>query len=184
MQSQCDLMTLNVPLSFLTLEEFPTLSRVREIIISTRSVASGPCNRQHIPDGRLMVASLTNLGIIFSDSNRLSEAEEILMHAIKIQECTNHAMHPDLLRPLITLGVVLARQRHFAKAETTFLRALTIVGKADSRIEEHRLTLLNLIYVYHEQNRTETESQMREYLARLLGENPFVIKDRHSQPEE
>jgi hypothetical protein len=176
-------MALNVPLAFLTLEEFPTLNRAREIIIALRSVA-GAYNRQHIPDARLMVVSLTNLGIICSDSNRLSHAEEILIHAIKIHECTNHAMHPDLLRPLITLGVVFARQRHFEKAETTFLRALTIVGKTDSRIEEHRLTLVNLIYVYREQNRPESEMQIRGYLARLLGESPFVIKDRHSQPEE
>ena len=171
------------PLVFLTYEEFPLLSRVRDVIISVRS-SLRPYDRRQIPDGPLIVGSLTNLGINFCNGNRLTEAEEILVHAIKIQECINHAMHHDLLRPLITLGVVFSRQRRFDKAEPTFLRALVIVGKTDAKIEEHRLILVNLKHVYDELNRWEDRDRMDDYLTRLLTENPFVIKDRHSRPNE
>jgi hypothetical protein len=175
--------THDVPLDFLSSEEFPQLSRAREIIISTRSNV-GSFNRQQIPDAPWIVAELTNLGIDFSDGSRLFEAEEILVCAIKIQESINHPTHPDLLRPLITLGVVFAKQRRFPVAENTLLRALVIVGKADAKIEEHKLTLLNLIYVYRQQNRTEYEARMQDYLSRLLGENRFVIKEHHTQRKD
>lgn len=175
-------MTSHPPLYFLTLAEFPNLARARHVIISIRSQPSYA--RQHIPDGPLLVASLTNLAIGFCNSNRLSEAEEVLLETIRIQECIEHRMHANLLRPLITLGAVLGRQRRFEQAEVTLLRALQIAGKTEALIEEHRLTLANLIYVYHAQSGSADEHRMRDYLSRLIGENPFVIKDRHSSPDE
>jgi tetratricopeptide (TPR) repeat protein len=165
------------PLLFLTYEQFPLLSRVREVIISVRSSA-GPYNRRPIPDGPLVVLSLTNLGMNFCNNNRFHEAEEIFGHAVRIQECIDHPMHQDLLRPLIGLGLVFSRQGRFEKAEPTLLRALTIVGKT-ARIEEHRATLTLLVYVYQALNRSADADRMQSYLTRLLEENPFVVRDRH-----
>jgi hypothetical protein len=176
-------MDLINPLAFLTYEEFPPLSRVREVIISVRSSVR-PYDRQRIPDGPSIVTSLTNLGIDFCNRDRLTEAEEILVHAIKIQECINHPMHHGLLRPLITLGVVFSRQRRFEKAEPTLLRALVIVGKTDAKIEEHRLILANLMHLYDQLDRWEDRDRMNDYLSRLRQENPFLIKGRHSRPKE
>lgn len=158
-------------------EEF--LSRVRDLISSVR-----PHERRHIPDGPLIVMLLTDLGINFCNGNRLTEAKEILLDAITIQECINHPMHHGLLSPLVALGVVFCRQRCFEKAEPTFLRALVIVGKTDAKIEEHRIVLVNLIHLYHQLNRLEDRDRMQNSLARLLAENPFLIKDRHSRPGE
>jgi hypothetical protein len=158
-------------------EEF--LSRVRDLISSVR-----PHERRHIPDGPLIVMLLTDLGINFCNGNRLTEAKEILLDAITIQECINHPMHHGLLPPLVALGMVFCRQRCFEKAEPTFLRALAIVGKTDAKIEEHRIVLVNLIHLYHQLNRLEDRDRMQNSLARLLRENPFLIKDRHSRPSE
>jgi len=171
------------PLAFLTYEEFPLLSRVRDVIISVRGSVR-PHERRVIPDGPLIVTSLTNLGINFCNGNRLTEAEEIVAHAVRIQECINHPMHQDLLRPLITLGVVFSRQRRFERAEPTLMRALVIVGKTDAKIEEHKLILVNLMHVYHELNRWQDRDRMGDYLSRLLVENPFLVKDRPSRPDE
>lgn len=163
------------PLLFLNYEEFPLLARAREVIVSVRSAAA--YDRRHIPDGPLIVLSLTDLGMRFCSNSRLQEAEEIFGHAIKIQECMDHSMHQDLLRPLIGLGLVLARQGRFETAEYTLLRALTIVGKT-ARVEEHRATLVLLICVYQALNRQTDAAHMEGYLTRLIEENPFVIRDR------
>jgi hypothetical protein len=93
-------------------------------------------------------------------------------------------MHHDLLRPLITLGIVFSRQGRFEQAEPTFLRALMIVGKTDAKIEEHSLILANLMHLYDALNRWEDRDRMSDYLSRLFAENPFLIKDRHSRPNE
>jgi hypothetical protein len=175
-------MEVDVPLAFLTHEEFSSLSRAREVIVSVRTI--NLYDRRYIPDGPSIVASLTNLGIAFCKVNRLREAEEILLYAIKIQECIDHRMHQDLLRPLVTLGALFARQRRFDKAEPTLLRALMIVGKTDAKIDEHRLILVNLVHVYQELNRNDDRGRMKDCLTRLLDENPFVVKDRHSKPSD
>jgi hypothetical protein len=175
-------MEFNVPLLFLTYEEFPLLSRTREVIVSARNLTAS-FERLCIPDGTLIVDELTNLGIKFLDDNRLTEAEDLLLHAIKIQECIDHRMHYGLLRPLITLGALFAHQRRFEMAEPVLLRALMIVGKTGKR-EEHRLTLINLIHVYHELNRPEDQARMHESLLRLFEENPFVVRDRYVDRKE
>jgi hypothetical protein len=170
---------LTNPLAFLTYEEFPFLSRVREILISIR-----PHERRHIPDGPLIVMLLTALGIDFCNDDRVTEAEEILVDAITIQQCISHPTHHDLFPPLVALGVVFCQQGCFEKAEPTFWRALDVVAKTDGKIEEHRIALLNLIDFYHQLNRLEERVQMQRSLDRLDAENSFVIKDRHSRPSE
>jgi hypothetical protein len=176
------------PLSFLTHEEFPLLSRARKIILSTQT-SKGPYVRLDIPDGSRIVVSLTNLGISFCNGNRLTQALEILIDAVRIQECINYPTHPDLLRPLLALGHVYSRQCQFAKAEEALLRALVIAGKTDSNIniiEEHRWVLVNLVGVYNQliQNYVGKRDEMQRSLVRLDAENPFLIKDRHSRPDE
>jgi hypothetical protein len=169
-----------MPLVFLTFDDLPRLARVREVILSVQSSA-GRYDRRHLPDGPPIVSSLTNLGIRFCNGGRLSEAEEIFCHAIRIQETIAHRMHHDLIRPLLGLGAVLARRRHLAESEPIFLRALMIAAKAEARIEEHKLALRNLIYIYEILDRQERRNEMLNSLARLERENPFVVKDRPTE---
>jgi len=167
-------------LAFVTIDEFPLLSRAREIIVLVQSRNS--YDRLSIPDGPTIVSSLLNLAIGFYNKESLPEAEELAAHALRIQECINHPMHRDLLRPLIMLGAVHSRQRQFDAAEKMFLRALVIVGKTDAQVEEHRLALANLCYVYQQLDRMHDLARMQSYLERLHQENPFLIKDRPSKP--
>jgi hypothetical protein len=181
------------PLAFLTHEEFPPLSRVREVILSTQT-SEGSYIRREIPDGTRIVMELTNLGISFCDGNRLTQAQEILIDAVRIQNCINHAMHPDLLRPLNALGVVYLRQCQFGEAEITLHRALQIAGNTYSHtniIEEHRNILINLIAVYdqliqYHARQSNDYAGKRVEIQRSLHSlpNPYVITDRHSRPHK
>ena len=109
------------------------------------------------PDGRHAIGIagwLTDLGCNYFNEQCYEQAEELLGYAIELRERLQNHMHPDLTRPLASMGAVLAIAGRHREAEITLLRALVIVGKTE-KVADHRVILHNLVYVYEQQKRGE-----------------------------
>jgi hypothetical protein len=82
------------------------------------------------------------------------------------------------------LGEIYTGQHRLEKAGLTFSKALQISAQTDARVEQQKMALRGLIFIFGKQGRWLEQGQMRESLIRLIRESGYVIKDRPNKPYE
>ena len=94
-------------------------------------------------------ASLSDLGVLYSDVNNYSKAEEYHQQALSIRQSTLGYSHPDCATSLLNLGGLYYEQGLYTKAELHFQRALKIYKSAlGEKDVKYAATLDNLGLLY------------------------------------
>jgi tetratricopeptide (TPR) repeat protein len=88
---------------------------------------------------------LGNLGGIYCMQNRLADAENLLLEALKIQELDFEFENDDIAKNFYNLGATYQLQMRLEKAELSFRKALKIWKKDLSLDHPHIISTLKLI---------------------------------------
>ena len=128
----------------------------------------------------LTASSLNNLAALLQDTNRLAEAEPLMLRALAIAEASYGPDHPNVANRLNNLAQLLQATNRLAEAEPLMKRALAI--DEASYGPDHPLvatSLNNLAQLLQDTNRlAEAEPLMQRALAILLA----FSKQGHEHP--
>ena len=94
-------------------------------------------------DSDLLAQSLTSLGQLLQDTNRLAEAEPLLRRALATAEQSFGPDHPNVAMCLSNLALLLHDIHRLAEAEPLLRRALTIVDNGTGTNDLEVSTYLN-----------------------------------------
>ncbi|WP_026735940.1 CHAT domain-containing tetratricopeptide repeat protein [Fischerella sp. PCC 9605] len=142
--------------------------------------------RQHLSsESDIILTSLTNLAILYSNQRRYSDAELLYQEALEISKrLLGGEEHPNVADILNSLAKLHQYRGQYLEAESLHAKALDIyvrlVDQWDSRIcRDAIMTLSDLSNVYFEQGRYEEAKKFRQDVLemgkRLLGEDDSDI---------
>jgi hypothetical protein len=114
-----------------------------------------------------LAVALSNLGVVYRDVNRLTEAESAQREALRIQEPHADSRDPILAITLSNLGTLLLQRKDFAEAEPFCVRASKVIKEThgpDSA--EYGAMLGNLDSLYDEWAQHSGDVKKRRIAAR------------------
>jgi len=139
------------------------------------------------PDEPLKLAvALSNLGSLYSEFDRLNEAQAAYREALKIQERLLDPNDPSLAITMSNLAQVHEKQREFGKAEPLCLRAVQIMKAAhgaESALYAQSLSNLGALYneCADEPGQAARRAQAADYWAQAFAITRKVRGERHPE---
>lgn len=116
--------------------------------------------------------TLADLGYLYRDAGRLTEAEAILRKALTIERARSADNNPNLAAALGDLGLVESSLSRFAEAEDLFNQSLAVLEKAYGPNHPALVSALtNLAGIYNAENRTAEAAALQQ---RVLAINEKV----------
>ncbi|KAI1739644.1 hypothetical protein F4680DRAFT_131809 [Xylaria scruposa] len=126
------------------------------------------CSAAITDDNHGLAWAFYNIGLLYADQSKLSEAEGMYLRALRGFERTLGPDHKSTLDTVNNLGALYARQGKLSEAESIYLRALRGYEKASGPDHESTLdTVNNLGNLYIHQGKPSEAKSM--YLRALRG---------------
>lgn len=123
---------------------------------------------------------LTNLGNVYQERHKYTEAEVFLNRALKLNEEEVGPSHPDITFTLAALGALYTATGRYADAESQFKRALKILEPAKEEFDTRMARILHLQSVAYTKagKRSEGEATLAQAAAiarRNLSGHPDMV---------